>query len=226
MTYKNPFDQVWEFQESYGLPSSRVPSLPSNSDDEGRNLRDLRKRLLEEEYNEYLEGEENNDLVEIADALGDIMYIAYGTGITYGLPMDEIFNEIHRSNMSKLGADGKPIRREDGKLLKGPNFSPPDIAGIIAKHIEQQNNQPTEAEEDYSEIQELVALGRAMTTATSGTVERFAVYLGVGNMPPRRARQYMLACKTAFMDSAKERGDDAVYYFFAVRDGSSHIQRL
>lgn len=225
MTYKNPFDQVWEFQESYGLPSSRIPSLPSYRDDEGRNLRDLRKRLLEEEYNEYLEGEENNDLVEIADALGDIMYIAYGTGITYGLPMDEIFNEIHRSNMSKLGADGKPIRREDGKLLKGPNFSPPDIAGIIAKHIERQNAAPPETEEAYSEIHELVALGHAMNSANSPT-ERFAVYLDVGNMSQRRAREYMLACKTAVLASAKERNDDAVYYFFATRDGTSRIERL
>lgn len=124
-----PFQKLWEFQAAYNQARSTVPNLPEDA-----KLRKLRKDLLEEEFNEYLTGEENNDLVEIADALADIIYIAYGTGVTYGLPMDEIFDEVHRSNMSKLGEDGKPIYREDGKVLKGPNYFKPDIAGIVARH--------------------------------------------------------------------------------------------
>jgi predicted HAD superfamily Cof-like phosphohydrolase len=123
-----PFDQLWEFHDTYDITRTRTPSLPD------QDTRDLRIRILREEWEEYLEGEQNNDLVEIADALGDMIYVAYGTGVAYGLPMDEIFNEIHRSNMSKLDEWGQPIYREDGKVLKGPNYSPPDIAGIIARH--------------------------------------------------------------------------------------------
>jgi predicted HAD superfamily Cof-like phosphohydrolase len=123
----HPFHDVWKFHETYNLIRTKTPGLPDKA------MRELRKDLLEEEYQEYLNGELNNDLVEIADALGDIIYIAYGTGVAYGLPMDEIFNEIQRSNMSKLGEDGKPIYREDGKVLKGPNYSKPDIKGIIAR---------------------------------------------------------------------------------------------
>ncbi|RYF06923.1 MAG: hypothetical protein EOO77_26315 [Oxalobacteraceae bacterium] len=98
-------------------------------------MRKLRSDLLEEEFNEYLDGEKNNDLVEIADALADIIYIAYGTGVSYGLPMDEIFDEVHRSNMSKLGEDGRPVYREDGKVVKGPNYSKPDIHAIVERLI-------------------------------------------------------------------------------------------
>lgn len=130
MDNRDPFEKLWEFHETYNAARSRVPALPP----EEHELRTLRKRLLEEEFHEYLEGEANNDLREIADALGDIIYIAYGTAVAYGLPMKEIFDEIHRSNMSKLGEDGKPIYREDGKVLKGPNYTPPDIASIIARH--------------------------------------------------------------------------------------------
>lgn len=128
LSQPHPFNDVWKFHETYNLARTRTPNLPDEA------MRNLRKDLLAEEYQEYLDGEKNNDLVEIADALGDIIYIAYGTGVAYGLPMDEIFNEIQRSNMSKLGEDGKPIYREDGKVLKGPNYSPPDIKTIIETH--------------------------------------------------------------------------------------------
>ena len=93
----------------------------------------LRYKLMREENEEYLDAANNNDLVEVADALGDMLYILCGTIIEHGLAhkIDEVFEEIQLSNMSKLGADGKPIYREDGKVLKGPNYFKPDIAGIL-----------------------------------------------------------------------------------------------
>lgn len=124
-----PFEKLWEFHTAFNQKRETVPALPD------ADTRALRKRLLDEEFNEYLEGEANDDLVEIADALADIIYIAYGTGVSYGLPMDAIFNEVHRSNMSKLDPEtGKPIYREDGKVLKGALYSPPDIEGVIKNH--------------------------------------------------------------------------------------------
>ncbi len=90
---------------------------------------------MDEENNEYLEAANNNDLVEVADALGDMLYILCGTILEHGMQhkIEEVFEEIQRSNMSKLGADGKPIYREDGKVLKGPNYFKPDIKGILNK---------------------------------------------------------------------------------------------
>jgi predicted HAD superfamily Cof-like phosphohydrolase len=93
----------------------------------------LRYSLLLEENEEYLEAVKNNDLIGIADALGDQLYIIYGTILKHGLQhkIEEVFEEIHNSNISKLGADGKPIYREDGKILKGPNYFKPDINKIL-----------------------------------------------------------------------------------------------
>ena len=100
---------------------------------ETRNL--LRFNLMKEENEEYIEAANNNDLVEVADALGDMLYILCGTIIEHGLQdkIDDVFNEIQRSNMSKLGEDGKPIYREDGKVLKGPNYFKPNISEILEK---------------------------------------------------------------------------------------------
>jgi len=91
--------------------------------------------LMREENEEYLEAANTNDLVEVADALGDMLYILCGTIIEHGMQhkIEEVFEEIQRSNMSKLGADGKPIYREDGKVLKGPSFFPPNIKDIFGK---------------------------------------------------------------------------------------------
>ena len=88
---------------------------------------------MKEENNEYIEAAENGDIVEVADALGDMLYILCGTIIEHGMTelIEEVFDEIHRSNMSKLGEDGNPVYREDGKVIKGPNFFKPDIAKII-----------------------------------------------------------------------------------------------
>ncbi|RTY68287.1 nucleoside triphosphate pyrophosphohydrolase family protein [Flavobacterium sp. LB2P53] len=95
----------------------------------------LRFNLMKEENEEYLEAVQNNDLIEIADALGDMMYILCGTIIEHGLQdkIEAVFDEIQRSNMSKLGQDGEPIYREDGKVMKGPNYFKPDFSIIIGK---------------------------------------------------------------------------------------------
>ena len=119
---------VMQFHETYGTLISTKPVLPDS------NVRELRKKLLIEELEEYLEGEENNDIVEIADALADLIYVALGAAISYGIPIDAVFEEVQRSNMSKLGEDGKPIYRADGKVLKGPGFFEPDLAKIIRDH--------------------------------------------------------------------------------------------
>ncbi|WP_299362617.1 nucleoside triphosphate pyrophosphohydrolase family protein [Winogradskyella sp.] len=95
----------------------------------------LRYKLMREENEEYLEAANDNDLVEVADALGDMLYILCGTIIEHGLQhkIEEVFEEIQRSNMSKLGEDGEPIYREDGKVLKGPNYFKPHIKEILEK---------------------------------------------------------------------------------------------
>ena len=95
----------------------------------------LRFNLMKEENEEYFEAAQNNDLVEVADALGDMLYILCGTIIEHGMQdkIEEVFNEIQRSNMSKLGADGKPIYREDGKVLKGPDYFKPNIRAILER---------------------------------------------------------------------------------------------
>lgn len=98
---------------------------------EAKNL--LRFNLMKEENEEYLEAVQNNDIIEIADALGDMLYILCGTIIEHGLQnkIEEVFDEIQRSNMSKLGEDGKPIYREDGKVMKGPNYFKPSFEEIL-----------------------------------------------------------------------------------------------
>lgn len=90
---------------------------------------------MEEENREYLEAAQRNDLIEVADALGDMLYILCGTILEHGMQykIEAVFEEIQRSNMSKLGADGKPLYREDGKVLKGPDYFKPDIKGILDK---------------------------------------------------------------------------------------------
>mgnify|MGYP005850742217 CR=1 FL=1 len=125
LSESSPFNKVLEFTKTYGQPISETPNLPLKS------LRKLRKDLLKEEYQEYVNGEKNNNIVEIADALADMVYIIAGTAITYGIPLTEVFNEVHESNMSKLDENGKPIYREDGKIMKGPNYFEPRIKEIL-----------------------------------------------------------------------------------------------
>lgn len=122
---KTAFEQLKEFHDVYECYSGTKPHLPANE------IRQLRVNLLKEEWAEYLDAEANDDLVEIADALADMVYICLGTAVAYGIPFDKIWEEVHASNMSKLDSDGRPIRREDGKVLKGPRFFEPKIETII-----------------------------------------------------------------------------------------------
>tara|TARA_S200000501_G_scaffold174492_1_gene164202 strand:+ start:1751 stop:2131 length:381 start_codon:yes stop_codon:yes gene_type:complete len=91
----------------------------------------LRLDLIEEELDELHYAIDNKDLVEVADALTDLLYVIYGAGHAFGIDLDECFKEVHASNMSKLGPDGKPIKREDGKVLKPDTYFPPDLKNIL-----------------------------------------------------------------------------------------------
>ena len=126
----NAIEQVKEFADTFNIEYS--DNMNTNIDE---SIIDLRFRLMQEENLEYLEAAKNKDIVEIADALGDILYILCGTILTHGLQhkIVEVFNEIQRSNMSKLDANGKPVFREDGKILKGPNYFQPKIKEILDK---------------------------------------------------------------------------------------------
>ncbi len=125
---KNQLDAVSQFHSSFGLGISDIPKATL-----GENTNMLRYNLMKEENDEYLEAAQSGDLTEVADALGDMLYILCGTIIEHGLQykIEEVFNEIQRSNMSKLGADGKPVYREDGKVMKGPNYFKPDFSSIL-----------------------------------------------------------------------------------------------
>lgn len=120
----NMYLDVKEFQTAVGQNVAEKPEFPKHVE------RRLRTELLREEYFEYLESEEKNDLVNLAKELADIIYIVCGTAVSYGIPLDKVFEEVHRSNMAKL-VDGKPIRREDGKILKPKGWTPPDIKKIL-----------------------------------------------------------------------------------------------
>ena len=122
---KTPFDMVGEFHATYGLPIKEEPGHPSPDRIK------LRRELISEEYWEYDRAVEKNDLVNVAQELADLLYVVYGAALEYGIPLDEVVAEVHRANMSKLDADGSVLRREDGKVLKGPKYSPPDIEGIL-----------------------------------------------------------------------------------------------
>lgn len=125
---KNKIKAVQEFHEAFGLGVQQEPVANLSI----QKLK-LRFDLMDEENKEYLEAAESNDLIEVADALGDMLYILCGTILEHGMQhkIEEVFNEIQRSNMSKLGADGKPIYREDGKVMKGPNYFKPNIESIL-----------------------------------------------------------------------------------------------
>ena len=126
----NAIEQVKEFADTFNIQYS--DNMNANIDE---SIIDLRFRLMQEENLEYLEAAKNKDIVEIADALGDILYILCGTILTHGLQhkIVEVFDEIQRSNMSKLDVNGKPVFREDGKILKGPNYFQPKIKEILDK---------------------------------------------------------------------------------------------
>ena len=115
------FSQVGVFMKTFG---QEVKDKPSFSTDK---INKLRIDLIKEELNELTEAMKNKDLLEVADALTDILYVTYGAGHAFGINLDKCFNEVQESNMSKLGADGKPIYNEFGKVMKGPNYFKPDL---------------------------------------------------------------------------------------------------
>lgn len=125
---KKQLDYVEKFHDTFGIPNEYSPIATIN-----KNLIDLRFRLMAEENEEYFEAAKTGNLVEVADALGDMMYILCGTILSHGMQykIEEVFEEIQRSNMSKLGEDGRPIYRDDGKVLKGPYYFKPNIKNII-----------------------------------------------------------------------------------------------
>ncbi|AUS06919.1 nucleoside triphosphate pyrophosphohydrolase family protein [Pseudotamlana carrageenivorans] len=125
---KNKIEAVKAFHTAF-----KIGHLESPKADLGQAKNKLRYNLMKEENDEYLEAAQNNDLVEVADALGDMLYILCGTIIEHGMQhkIEEVFDEIQRSNMSKLGEGGEPIYREDGKVLKGPNYFKPNIKSIL-----------------------------------------------------------------------------------------------
>ena len=128
MLLKEVLSNVAEFHTAFRIPNADVPHASLT-----REEAQLRHRLMAEENDEYLEAAVNGDMVEVADALGDQLYILAGTMMRHGMQdvIERVFREIQASNMSKLGADGQPITREDGKVLKGPHYFRPDIAGIL-----------------------------------------------------------------------------------------------
>ncbi|MAW64745.1 MAG: hypothetical protein CMD18_00960 [Flavobacteriales bacterium] len=121
---------VEKFHDSFGIKNNYEPTTQLSQNDI-----QLRFDLLKEENEEYINAAKNGDMIEVADALGDLMYILFGTIMKHGMQhkIVEVFEEIQRSNMSKLGKDGKPIYREDGKVLKGPNYFKPNIQTILNK---------------------------------------------------------------------------------------------
>ena len=129
MTIKETIQAVEKFHDSFGIENNYSPTTELSVKEI-----ELRHRLMQEENDEYLEAAKNGDLVEVADALGDQLYILCGTILKHGLQdkIEEVFNEIQRSNMSKLDENGKPIYREDGKIMKSSNYFKPNIERILA----------------------------------------------------------------------------------------------
>ena len=115
------FVKVKEFMETFGQEVKLNAEFPSNS------VVELRLNLIKEELEELQAAVKENNILEVADALTDILYVTYGAGHAFGINLDKCFNEVQKSNMSKLGKNGKPIYNKDGKVMKGPNYFKPDL---------------------------------------------------------------------------------------------------
>ena len=119
------FQKVKTFMQTFGQD---VKSKPAFSTDK---INDLRYNLIKEELEELKQALDNKDLLEVADALTDILYVTYGAGHAFGIDLDKCFDEVQNSNMSKLGSDGKPIYNDAGKVMKGPDYFKPDLSKFI-----------------------------------------------------------------------------------------------
>ena len=119
------FNKVGTFMKTFGQEVKTKPSFSSDK------INKLRIDLIKEELDELQEAMKNNDLLEVADALTDILYVTYGAGHAFGIDLDKCFDEVQNSNMSKLGENGKPIYNEHGKVMKGPNYFKPDLSKFV-----------------------------------------------------------------------------------------------
>ena len=119
------FSKVGIFMKTFGQDVKNKPSFSTDK------INKLRIDLIKEELNELQDAMKNNDLLEVADALTDILYVTYGAGHAFGIDLDKCFDEVQNSNMSKLGDDGKPIYNESGKVMKGPNYFKPDLSKFL-----------------------------------------------------------------------------------------------
>ena len=119
------FQKVKKFMETFGQEVKSRPSFSS------KKINELRYNLIKEELDEFKLALDNNDLLEVADALTDILYVTYGAGHAVGINLDDCFDEVQNSNMSKLGENGKPIFNDQGKVMKGPNYFKPDLSKFI-----------------------------------------------------------------------------------------------
>ena len=119
------FDKVGTFMKTFG---QEVKTKPSFSTDK---INKLRLDLIKEEFNELTEAINNKDLLEVADALTDILYVTYGAGHAFGINLDKCFEEVQNSNMSKLDENGNPIYNESGKVMKGPNYFKPNLSKFV-----------------------------------------------------------------------------------------------
>ena len=120
------FENVRKFMETFGQKIGEKAEFPDEK------ITALRYDLIQEELDELKEAIDNKDIKEVADALTDILYVTYGAGHAFGVNLDKCFKEVQNSNMSKLGADGKPIYNDKGKVLKGPNYFKPDLTKFVA----------------------------------------------------------------------------------------------
>ena len=119
------FEKVGLFMKTFGQEVKSKPALSS------KKINDLRINLISEELEEFKEAINKNDLKEVVDALTDILYVTYGAGHAFGVNLDECFEEVQKSNMSKLNVDGKPIYNQSGKVMKGQNYFKPDLSKFI-----------------------------------------------------------------------------------------------
>ena len=120
------FNKVGTFMKTFGQEVKTKPSFSSDK------INNLRLDLIKEELDELQEAMKNNDLLEVADALTDILYVTYGAGHAFGVDLDKCFDEVQNSNMSKLGENGEPIYNESGKVMKGPNYFKPDLSKFVS----------------------------------------------------------------------------------------------
>ena len=120
------FNKVGTFMKTFGQEVKTKPSFSSDK------INKLRIDLIKEELEELQEAMKNDDLLEVADALTDILYVTYGAGHAFGIDLDKCFDEVQNSNMSKLGENGEPIYNESGKVMKGPNYFKPDLSKFVS----------------------------------------------------------------------------------------------